>query len=102
MAFHKHFERLRRMHRMIQFRRTGTPQSFALKMDISLSLLYKLLAEMKEMGAPVHYCHVRQSYEYYERVELRLGFDRLAIPAGEAEATGKAVIVSLSSPKTAC
>ncbi len=74
MSLHKQLERTRRIHQLIKFRRTGTPKSFADKLGISLSLLYRLLGELKEMGAPIHYCHIRQSYAYYEHVELKLGF----------------------------
>ena len=74
MSLPKHLDRTRRMDRLIRFKRTGTPRQFADRLGISLSLLYRLLGELKAMGAPIHYCHLRQSYAYYERVELRLGF----------------------------
>ena len=74
MAINKHLERLRRMHQLIKFKRTGTPEVFAEKLGLSQSLLYRLLSEMKALGAPVHFCHSRQSYVYYEPVELQLGF----------------------------
>lgn len=76
MAFQKYYDRLERMHRMIKFRRTGTPDAFAEKMGVSVSMLYKLVAEMKQLGAPISYCHLRQSYQYSETVELQFGFKR--------------------------
>ena len=74
MSINKHLDRLRRMHQFIKFKRTGTPEAFAEKMGLSTSLLYRLIAEMKALGAPVHFCFHRQSYVYYEPVELQLGF----------------------------
>ncbi len=74
MSVNKHLDRLRRMHQLIKFKRTGTPDAFAEKMGLSTSLLYRLLAEMKALGAPVHFCYLRQSYVYYKPVELQLGF----------------------------
>ena len=62
------------MHQFIKFKRTGTPEAFAEKMGLSTSLLYRLIAELKALGAPVHFCFHRQSYVYYEQVELQLGF----------------------------
>ena len=74
MALTKHLDRIRRMHRLIQFRRTGTPERFAQQLGISQSMLYRLLNELKGMGAPVRFSQSLQSYEYYQRTELRLGF----------------------------
>ncbi len=84
MSMNNQFERFRQMHRLIKFRRTGTPDHFANHLGISKSLLYRLLAEIKEMGGPVHFCHQRQSYAYYESVELQLGF----VPAAAARPPG--------------
>lgn len=77
---HKHLDRMRRMHALIKFCRTGTPEAFALRIGVSVSMLYRLIAQLKELGAPVHYCHQRRSYAYYESVELQIGFVRIANP----------------------
>ncbi|PHL00120.1 hypothetical protein CGL56_03500 [Neolewinella marina] len=60
------------MHNLIKFRRTGTPDQFAERIGVSRSLLFRLLGELKDMGAPIHYCHLRKSYTYYGSVELQL------------------------------
>ena len=78
MSMLKQLERLRRMHTLIKFHRTGTPEEFAQRLGISCSLLYRLLSELKSMGAPIHFCQHRQSYAYYESVEFRLEFVRVA------------------------
>ncbi|MCP9235693.1 hypothetical protein [Lewinella sp. JB7] len=78
MSLPKQLDRLRRMHRLIKFKRTGTPEQFARKLGISRSLLYRLIGELKAMDAPVYFCIDRQSYAYYESVELQLGFLRVA------------------------
>ena len=97
MSLHKHLDRTRRIHQLIKFRRTGTPRSFADKLGISLSLLYRLLGELKDMGAPIHYCHIRQSYAYYEHVELKLGFFPRELKGNALRAvSGGAKILSLS------
>lgn len=80
MSLHKNLERIRRMHALIKFRRTGSPEQFAERMGVSVSLLYRLIAQLKAMGAPIHFCHQRQSYAYYESVELQIGFVRVNAP----------------------
>ena len=75
MSLINKLERIQRMHRMINYKRTGCPQSFARKLDISQSMLYVLLKEIKELGAPVVYCKYRESYEYLYPVEFKAGFE---------------------------
>ena len=96
MSLPKQLDRIRRMHYLIERRRTGTPRRFAEQLGVSPSLLYQLIAELKKMGAPVHYCSLRQSYEYYERTELRLGFFPRELPVEELHAvSGGARVVAL-------
>ncbi|PPK85808.1 hypothetical protein CLV84_2715 [Neolewinella xylanilytica] len=77
MSVLKQVERLRRMHTFIKFHRTGTPEEFAGRLGISQPGLYRLLSQMKALGAPIHFCQQRQSYAYYESVELRIDFVRV-------------------------
>ena len=91
----KHLERLRRMHRIIKFKRSGTPKRFAAMLAVSPSTLYQLITEMKALGAPIYYCQQRECYAYYEAVELEIGFTRL-------NGTGSpAVVRSLPEPQYA-
>jgi hypothetical protein len=64
------------MHRLIKFKRTGTPEEFAERMNISSSFMYRLLNDLKQMGGPIVYCPIKRSYVYAENVELQLGFVR--------------------------
>lgn len=74
MSLVRQLERAERMHRFIKFKRTGSPEEFAEKMNLSLSMLYVVIKEMKQLGAPIGYCRFRQSYVYTKEVELRAGF----------------------------
>ena len=74
MSLVRHLERAQRMHRFIKFKRTGTPEEFANKMGLSQSMLYNILGEMKQLGAPIGYCRFRQSYVYTREVDLKAGF----------------------------
>ena len=76
---HNHLERFRRMHRLIKFKRTVTPEEFASRLGISSSLMYRLLNDLKVMGGPITYCPIKVSYVYIHPVELQLGF--VQVPA---------------------
>ena len=65
--------RLKRMDDLIRRKATGTPEEFAGRLKISPSQLYADLKEMRQMGAPILYCHNRKSY-YYEN-DCKLVFD---------------------------
>ena len=91
----KHLERLRRMHRIIKFKRSGTPKRFAAMLAVSPSTLYQLIAEMKALGAPIYYCQQRECYAYYETVELEIGFTKVN------RAATPAVVRSLPEPQFA-
>lgn len=74
MALQKNLQRVKRMHEMIRYKRTGTPEQFATKMGISQSMLYYLIKELKDLGAPIVYCKARQSYRYLHPVSFQVGF----------------------------
>lgn len=74
MSLKHKIERVERMHELIRYKRTGKPDQFARKMGLSESMLYNLLKELKELGAPIAYCRYRESYEYMHPVEFRIGF----------------------------
>lgn len=76
-----HLERFRRMHRLIKFRRTGSPEEFASRLGVSSSLLYRLLNDLKSMGGPIVYCPTNRSYVYGENVDLHLGYVRTERPS---------------------
>lgn len=74
MSLQNQFDRLRRMHRLIKFKRTGTPEEFAERMALSKSMLYLMLGELRKLGAPLEYCSTSRSYLYTAHVELQFGY----------------------------
>lgn len=74
MTLSKHLQRLQLMDNMIRHKRSGTPEQFARKIGVSTSQLYKLINELKALGAPIGYCRSRQTYMYLKPVILNLGF----------------------------
>lgn len=87
MSLINKIERIERMHQMINFKRTGSPQRFARKLGVSQSMLYILIKEIKTLGAPVVYCRYRESYEYLYPVEFKAGFNTPSMTANELQAT---------------
>ncbi len=66
MNLTKYLERFDRLHHLIGKKSTGTPAELAEKLDLSKRAVYEYIRIMREMGAPIAFCHVRQTY-YYER-----------------------------------
>jgi len=90
MSLNNKIERVKRMHDLIRYKRTGKPDQFARKMGLSIRSLYSELKELKSLGAPIAYCNYRESYEYVHPVEFRVGFVPPSIAAQELKAINKA------------
>lgn len=59
-------ERINTIDRLIKIRGTGAPYKLAEKLNISERTLYYYISFLKDNGAPIRYCHIRQSYYYQE------------------------------------
>ncbi|MCU4164998.1 hypothetical protein [Carboxylicivirga caseinilyticus] len=57
-------ESMERIHMLIKRRATGTPNELSERMEISKASLHRILDVMKELGAPIEYSAVDQSYIY--------------------------------------
>ncbi|UKJ07502.1 hypothetical protein [Solitalea lacus] len=66
MAIIKYFKKLQSIDSLIRRKATGNQEEFALKLNMSRSMLNEYLREMKELGFPISYCKSRNSY-YYAR-----------------------------------
>lgn len=49
---------------------TGSPNEFALKLDISERMLFYYLEFLKQQGAKIKYSRIQQSYYYLEEFKL--------------------------------
>ena len=74
MSLLRNVERVQQIHRMIKFKRTGTPEEFAGKLGLSVSTMYGIIKELKTLGAPIGYCRFRRSFLYTQPVEFTIGF----------------------------
>ena len=82
MSLLKYIDRLKRMDDLIRRKATGNAEEFAEKLGISTSQLFQDLKEMKELGAPVNYCHVSRSYLYTRDCRVILDFKSSDIYGG--------------------
>lgn len=69
-------EKLKAASQLIALKATGNPQAFARRLRISESTLYRLLKDMKEMGAKIVYNRSRLSYEFPEGEIFYVGMIR--------------------------
>ena len=61
------FKRIERIDRLIRIKATGNPDQLATKLGMSRRSVFEYINLMKENGAPIKFCHFRQSY-YYDEV----------------------------------
>jgi hypothetical protein len=71
--FHQ-IELIEQIDQLIRLQATGTPQTFAERLKISSSSLYRLIEIIREMGAPIEYSIASQSYIYKIEVDFVCGF----------------------------
>ena len=75
MNFCNQIKRIERIDFLIRLRSTGSPLELAQKLRISPSQLYQTIKIMREeMGAPIYYSKVLQSYCYHESVKFICAF----------------------------
>ena len=74
MKFYNKLKQLERIDHLIRRKSTGNAKSLASRLDVSERNVYTLLKVMKEMGAPIYFCYIRNSYCYQEDVVFLLGF----------------------------
>jgi biotin operon repressor len=60
------FKRIERLDRLIRIKATGSPDQLANKLGMSRRSVFEYINLMKENGAPIKFCHSRQSYYYDE------------------------------------
>ena len=66
---------IERVDGLINRKCTGSPAILANRLSISERNIYNLINTMKELGAPIFFCKVRNSYCYEEAVSFSFGFE---------------------------
>lgn len=58
---------------LIALKATGTPKELARRLCISESTLYRLLDELKELGAKIKYNSIEKHYEFVDNQQFFIG-----------------------------
>lgn len=74
MKFVEHFDRVKKMNRLIKSGSTGTPDEFARKIGICTSHLYRYLFEMQQFGMEIGYSRSMRTYYYKNDDELEINY----------------------------
>jgi hypothetical protein len=82
MKFVEHFERVKKMNRLIKSGQTGTPEEFAKTIGICTSHLYRYLAEMEQYGLSIEYSRSLKTYFYRNNCELAVYYS-LKVVSGD-------------------
>ena len=67
-------ELMERIDQLIRMQATGSPQEFANRLRISKTKLYRIIARMKKLHAPIRYDPTIQSFIYETPVSFLCGF----------------------------
>lgn len=67
-------ELMERVHLLIKRRGTGTPDELAERLQVSRATVHRIMDTMKELGAPILYNFLNQTYEYEHPVNFFFGF----------------------------
>jgi predicted DNA-binding transcriptional regulator YafY len=75
MKLLEQIERINRLHELIKHRRTGTPSVLANKLNLSTSMIYKLIDELKLRDAPIVYSRQLGTYYYSRSFQIKISID---------------------------
>ena len=85
MNFIKQMERIKKTHLLIRTEKTGSPDVFAKKLQLSRSQLYNVLELMKSFDASIKYCKKKESFYYSEPFDLELKYSLKTIVGDETK-----------------
>jgi hypothetical protein len=69
-----HFERIKKMNRLIRSGQTGTPAEFAESLGISQSHLFRNLKYLEQYGMDIRYSRILKTYFYGNDNELTISY----------------------------
>jgi predicted DNA-binding transcriptional regulator YafY len=75
MKLLEQIERINRLNEMIKYRRTGTPQQLAKRLNLSTSMIYKLMDELRLREVPVEYSRQMGTYYYSRGFQMKISID---------------------------
>src|SRR5690606_29350198 len=75
MKLLEQIDRINRLHEMIKYRRTGTPQQLAKRLNLSTSMVFRLLEELRLNEAPIEYSRQMRTYYYSRNFLMKIQVD---------------------------
>ncbi len=75
MKLLEQIERINRLHELIKHKRTGTPEQLAKRLNLSTSMIYKLMEELKFKEVPIEYSRQLRTYYYSSQYLMRIQMD---------------------------
>lgn len=75
MKLLEQIERINRLHELIKHRRTGTPAQLAQRLNLSTSMVYKLIDELKLRDVPIVYSRQLGTYYYSRSFQMKISID---------------------------
>ena len=85
MKFIDHIERINRLHELIKHRRTGTPVELARRLDLSQSMVFMVMEELKNKGVPIEYSRQLKTYYYSRKYLMNINIDFRIVNEDEIE-----------------
>ncbi|GAB7089289.1 HTH domain-containing protein [Marinifilum fragile] len=64
MTYETTLTREKYLKELIQVESTGTPEQLAVKLNTSVSTVYRMIRTLKRIGEPIDYSKVRQTYYF--------------------------------------
>lgn len=61
-----------KMHKLLLYGNTGTPEEFANKLHVSKRQLFNLLDELRGLGASIKYSRYKKTYYYETSFDLKV------------------------------
>jgi predicted DNA-binding transcriptional regulator YafY len=74
MDLTKYFDRFQRLHGLICKKATGSPAELGDKLGLSERAVFEYIRTMRELGGPIAFCSIRQTYYYERAVTFSMGF----------------------------
>lgn len=85
-----HIERINRLHELIKHRRTGTPVELARRLELSQSMVFKVMEELKNKGVPIEYSRQLKTYYYSRQYLMNIKIDFRIMNEDEIEGLSSA------------
>lgn len=75
MKIFTYIERINRIHELVKHKRTGTPEELARRLNISPSMLFRVIEELRLMEVPIEYSRSQKTYFYSSSYSMKIIID---------------------------